>query len=185
MIHVSAGGTLLVAQLVEALLYKLEGCGFDSWRCHWNFSLTYEGWSFNCRTDFFRGSYNSQRSDNKAGQVATLCKCTCITGSQYLTAFAMWKPLTERLPAVCVASHDGGETSAHVCASISVSVWGKLVLKCTKCCKQLSESPPSVDQRHLSGLPISKMDADPLKTTPAQAVHPPLTPRRPWHMCET
>jgi hypothetical protein len=28
-----------VAQLVEALLYKPEGRGFDS-RCHWNFSLT-------------------------------------------------------------------------------------------------------------------------------------------------
>jgi hypothetical protein len=29
-----------VAQLVEALRYKLEGRGFDSRRCHWNFSLT-------------------------------------------------------------------------------------------------------------------------------------------------
>jgi hypothetical protein len=33
-------GTLLVAQLVEALRYKPEGCGFDSRWCHWNFSLT-------------------------------------------------------------------------------------------------------------------------------------------------
>ena len=29
-----------VAQLVEALRYKSEGCGFDSQWCHWNFSLT-------------------------------------------------------------------------------------------------------------------------------------------------
>jgi hypothetical protein len=29
-----------VAQLVEALLYKPEGHGFDSRWCHWNFSLT-------------------------------------------------------------------------------------------------------------------------------------------------
>ena len=29
-----------VAQLVEALHYKLEGHGFDSLWCHWNFSLT-------------------------------------------------------------------------------------------------------------------------------------------------
>jgi hypothetical protein len=28
-----------VAQLVEALRFKLEGCGFDSRWCHWNFSL--------------------------------------------------------------------------------------------------------------------------------------------------
>jgi len=32
-------GTLLVAQLVEALRYKSEGRGFDSRRCQWNFSL--------------------------------------------------------------------------------------------------------------------------------------------------
>jgi hypothetical protein len=35
-----AGITLLVAQLVEALRYNLEGRGFDSRWCHWNFSLT-------------------------------------------------------------------------------------------------------------------------------------------------
>ena len=29
-----------VVQLVEALLYKSEGRGFDSRWCHWNFSLT-------------------------------------------------------------------------------------------------------------------------------------------------
>jgi hypothetical protein len=28
-----------VAQLVEALRYKLEGCGFHSQWCHWIFSL--------------------------------------------------------------------------------------------------------------------------------------------------
>jgi hypothetical protein len=30
----------LLAQLVEALLYKPEGRGFDSRWCYWNFSLT-------------------------------------------------------------------------------------------------------------------------------------------------
>jgi hypothetical protein len=30
----------VVVQLVEALRYKLEGCGFDSRWSHWNFSLT-------------------------------------------------------------------------------------------------------------------------------------------------
>jgi hypothetical protein len=33
-------GTLLVAQLVEALRYKSEGRGFDSRWFYWNFSLT-------------------------------------------------------------------------------------------------------------------------------------------------
>ena len=36
-----------VAQLVEALHYKSESRGFDSRRCHWNFSLT----------KFFRSHY--------------------------------------------------------------------------------------------------------------------------------
>jgi hypothetical protein len=30
----------MVAQLVEALRYKLEGCRFNSLWCHWNFSLS-------------------------------------------------------------------------------------------------------------------------------------------------
>jgi hypothetical protein len=32
-------GTLLVAQLVEALRYKPEGFGFDSRCCHWSFFI--------------------------------------------------------------------------------------------------------------------------------------------------
>jgi hypothetical protein len=35
-----SGGTLLVAQLVEALRYKSEGREFDFRWFHWNFSLT-------------------------------------------------------------------------------------------------------------------------------------------------
>jgi hypothetical protein len=38
--YLAKRGTLLVAQLIEALRYKLEGRGFDSHWCHWNFSLT-------------------------------------------------------------------------------------------------------------------------------------------------
>jgi hypothetical protein len=34
------GGTLLVAQLFQALRYKPGSHGFDSRLCHWNFSLT-------------------------------------------------------------------------------------------------------------------------------------------------
>jgi len=30
----------MVVHLVEALRYKLEGHGFSSLWCHWNFSLT-------------------------------------------------------------------------------------------------------------------------------------------------
>ena len=61
---------------------------------------------------FLWGSYNTQRSGNKAGQVVTLCKSNCITGSRYLPAFTLWKPLSERIPALCITSHDGKESSA-------------------------------------------------------------------------
>jgi len=36
--HVQMRDTLLMAQLVEVLLYKPEGRGFDSRWCHWKFS---------------------------------------------------------------------------------------------------------------------------------------------------
>jgi hypothetical protein len=38
--HVNICWGQAVAQLVEALRYKLEGRGFDSRWCHWIFSLT-------------------------------------------------------------------------------------------------------------------------------------------------
>jgi hypothetical protein len=34
----------VVVQLVEALCYKLEGCGFNFHWGQWNFSLTYSFW---------------------------------------------------------------------------------------------------------------------------------------------
>jgi hypothetical protein len=71
-----------------------------------------------------------------------------------------------------------------VYASISASVWGKLVLKHTKCCKQLSESSAQVNRRHLSGIPISKVEADPLKMTPAQGGSPPPTEETVAHVRE-
>jgi hypothetical protein len=55
---------------------------------------------------------------------------------------------------------------------------------CMKCCKQLSESRVYTTKRHLSDIPVSKVDADPLKMTPTQAGSLPSTPRRPWHVCE-
>ena len=46
------------------------------------------------------------------GHVPTLCRCMCKTRGQYLPAFTLWKPFSEHLSAVCVASHDGGESAA-------------------------------------------------------------------------
>ena len=37
---ITISGGYAVAQLVEALLYKPKGRGFDSRWCHWNFLLT-------------------------------------------------------------------------------------------------------------------------------------------------
>jgi hypothetical protein len=41
-----------------------------------------------------------------------------------------------------------------MCALISVSVWGKLVLKRTKCSEQLLESPAKVVRKHMSGIRV-------------------------------
>ena len=84
---------------------------------------------------FLGGSCNMQQSGIKAGQVAN-----SVQVSWYLPAFALRKPLSERLSAVCITSHDGGESSA-ACVHQFLFVWGKLVLKHMKCCKQLSKSP--------------------------------------------
>jgi len=50
-------GTHAVAQLVDALRHKSEGCGFDSRWCHWNFSLT----------EFFR-SHHGPRVDSASNR---------------------------------------------------------------------------------------------------------------------
>ena len=67
-------------------------------------------------------------------------KCMCKTGGQYLPAFALWRPLGERLQQ-CASHFTMEEKVQQRVCNDSVSVWGKLVLKRTKRCKQLSESP--------------------------------------------
>jgi len=62
----------------------------------------YVGWFFS----------RENQSGNRVGRMSTLFKCMCKTGGWYLPAFALWKPLSEHLPAVSVASHDGGESAA-------------------------------------------------------------------------
>ena len=44
--------------------------------------------------------------------MSTLGKCMCKTRGWYLPAFALWKPFSEHLAVVCVASLNGGEGAA-------------------------------------------------------------------------
>jgi hypothetical protein len=46
--HYLNKGGHAVAQLVQALHYKPEGRGFNSWWCHWKFSLTFQMKLYNC-----------------------------------------------------------------------------------------------------------------------------------------
>ena len=48
----------------------------------------------------------------------------CKTGSRYLPAFTLWKPVSERLPTVCVAFHDGEESSAACVHRFLFPSWG-------------------------------------------------------------
>jgi len=40
LVSLNVWGQAMAPQLVEALSYKLEGRGFNSQWCHWNFSLS-------------------------------------------------------------------------------------------------------------------------------------------------
>jgi len=73
---------------------------------------------------------------------------------------------------------------SSVCASISVFVWGKTGAETYKMLQAAFGESCVSRSRHLSGIPVSKVDANPLRTTPAQSGRPPPTLRRPWHMCE-
>ena len=56
--------------------------------------------------------------------LSTLCKCMSKTGGRYLHAFALCKPFSERLPAVCVASHNGGQSATVcVCTDFCFRLW--------------------------------------------------------------
>ncbi|EEC07020.1 POGO family transposable element, partial [Ixodes scapularis] len=71
------------------------------------------------RTQAEKGEKMVSQSGNKARQMATLCKCKCITGSRYLPAFALIMalaqlPHVERQPMGRVTRRSQGE--AKVCS---------------------------------------------------------------------
>ena len=105
----------------------------------------------------------------------------CKIGGRYFPAFALCKPLSERLPAVCVASHVGGESAA---ACVCMDFCFRLGKFGAETCEILQAAFGESCLSRLSGIPVSKVDANPLKTTPAQAGRPPPTPRGLWHVCE-
>ena len=117
------------------------------------------------------------------GHLATLYKCMCKTGGRYLPTFAPWRPLGERLQQC--ASHFTMEEKVQqrVCIDFYFRL-GKTGAETYEMLQAGFGESCLVDRRHLSGIPVSKVNADPLKTTPAQAGLPPPTPRRPWHVCE-
>ena len=69
-----------------------------------------------------------------------LCTSMCKTGGRYLPAFALWRPLGERLQQC--ASHFTMEEKVQqrVCIDFCFRL-GKTGAETSKCCKQLSESP--------------------------------------------
>ena len=114
--------------------------------------------------------------------MASLCKCTCITGRRYQPVFVLWKPLSESLTLVCVESHDEGESSAarlHLFPSRE------------NCCWNVRNAASSFRRV----LPKSIEDISVVfpfqKWTPILRKRPPprqadrFPHRRPWHVCET
>ena len=103
--------------------------------------ILYVDWTFNSGTDFFF------REIIKRSEIATewdtwqLCTSVCakpevsisphsLCGGPWVNVYNSVRRISRRR-----------RKCSNVCALISVSVCGKLVLKRTKCCKQLSESP--------------------------------------------
>jgi hypothetical protein len=106
--------------------YQHEGCIEMCMRL-------YIGWSFNSGTDFFWGSYNTQWSGNSVEVYLHNQKpvSPCIRSLEA----SKW---TYTCSVHCISRW---RKFSSMCASVSVCVWGQLVLKPTKCCKQPSESP--------------------------------------------
>jgi len=110
-----------VAQLVTALRYKLEGRGFDSWWCHWNFSLTAALWPWG------RLSIQQNRATIKAA------------GAYHLHVPTDWKSQPQRpgilraspglyrdcLTFTCIHKHTHTHTHTHIyqgCKSLGSQV---------------------------------------------------------------
>jgi hypothetical protein len=107
----------------------------------------------------------------------------CEIGGQYLPAFALWKPFIEHLPALCVASHDGDKVQQHMCINFCFRL-GKSGAETYEMLQAAFGESCQSQSKTVERYSVSKVDADPLKTTPAQAGRPPPTPRRLWHVCE-
>ena len=120
---------------------------------------------------------------NRVGHVASLYKCMCKIRGRYLPAFVLWRPLGERLQQC--ESHFIMEEKVQqgVCIDFCFRL-GKSGAETYEMLQAAFGESCLSRPRHLSGIPISKVDADPLKTTPAHSGLPPPIPRRPWHVCE-
>ena len=109
------------------------------------------------------------------GHVATLYKCVCKTGGRYLPAFTLWRLLGEHLQQ-CASHFTMEKVQQHVCIDFCFRL-GKTGAETYEMMQAAFGESCLSRSRHLGGIPVSKMDADPLKTTPAQAGLPPPTPR--------
>jgi len=106
----------------------------------------------------------------------------CKIGGRYLPAFALWKPFSERLPAVCVASHVGGESAAvcvHRFLFLSGEIWRRNVRNAASSFRRVL--PKSIEDNWVV-FPFQKWA--PIlwrRPPPRQAVH--LPHRRDCGMC--
>jgi len=112
--------------------------------------------------------------------VATLYKCMCKTGGRYLPAFALWRPLGERLQH-CASHFTEEKVQQRMCIDFCFrlgktdaetyemlqAVFGESCLSRSKTFEWYS--------RFKSGRRSFEDDPRPGR---------PSTPRRPWHVCE-
>jgi hypothetical protein len=118
-------------QLVEKLRYKPEGSGFDSWRCLWNFSLT---WSFRphygpgINSASKRNEYHEYLLRDKGGRYVGLTTLppSCADRLEILGASTSWKPQDLSRPMHGKLHQDGGGGEGfHVCCCDSTCRYPK------------------------------------------------------------
>ena len=117
------------------------------------------------------------------GHVATLYKCTCKTGGRYLPAFALWRPLGERLQQC--GSHLTMEENVQqsVCIDFcfrprktGAETYEMLQAAFGESCQSRSKT--------FEWYSRFKSGRRSIEDNPAQAGLPPPTPRRQWYVCE-
>ena len=143
----------------------------------------YVGWSFNSGTDFFPGIIIRSEMAT-AWDTWQLCTSVCAKPEVGISPHCSVEALGWTFTTVCVAFHDGGESTAacvHWFLFPSGENWCWNVLNAASSFRRVL--PKSIEDIWVV-FPFQKWTPILRRRPPAQAGLPPPTPRTLWHVCE-